>query len=246
MKWERICINIFIGATESKILNHQMKPNRIILIRHGESESNIDKSFHGQKPDYTSQLTDKGKAQAEIAGSELKSFIKDESIFFYVSPYWRTRQTFEGIAKHFNKDKFQIREEPRLREQEWGHLRDIEHCLQADKERDSFGTFYYRLPDGESAADVYDRVSDFFGTLHRDFRKEYFPGNAVIITHGMTIRLFVMRWFHLTVEQFEELANPKNCQIVLLEKNEDNKYDLKTVLDKHKVKHNFQRPLILD
>lgn len=33
-------------------------------------------------------------------------------------------------------------------------------------------TFYFkRIPDGESAADVYDRVSDFFGTLHRDFEK---------------------------------------------------------------------------
>jgi len=46
--------------------------------------------------------------------------------------------------------------------------------------RDAYGTFYYRIPDGESAADVFDRVSDFFGTLNRDFRKENFPQNAVI------------------------------------------------------------------
>lgn len=82
--------------------------------------------------------------------------------------------------------------------------------------------------------------------MHRDFEKENFLENTVIVTHGMTIRLFVMRWFHLTVEQFEELANPKNCQIILLEKNETDKYELKTKLDKHKVKHNFQRPLTID
>jgi broad specificity phosphatase PhoE len=221
-----------------------MKPGRIILIRHGESIPNIDKSFHGLKPDYTAELTATGEKQALLAGQELKKIIKDESAFFYVSPYWRTRQTAENILKSFQKEKIQLREDPRLREQEWGHLRNVEECLQLDEERDAFGTFYFRLPDGESAADVYDRVSDFFSTLHRDFEKENFPANAVIITHGMTIRLFLMRWFHFTVEQFEELANPKNCQIFILEKNQQNKYDLKTQLGTHKVKHNYQRPLI--
>jgi broad specificity phosphatase PhoE len=98
------------------------------------------------------------------------------------------------------------REESQLREQEWGHTRNMDDCVKAGKERDSFGTFYYRLPDGESAADVYDRVSDFPGTLHRDFEKESFPENTVVITHGITTRLILMRWFHWTVEQFEEHA----------------------------------------
>ena len=74
--------------------------------------------------------------------------------------------------------------------------------------RDAYGTFYYRISEGESGADVYDRVSDFFGTLHRDFEKPDFPANALIVTHGMTLRLFLMRWFHWTVEEFEQLANP--------------------------------------
>lgn len=130
-----------------------MKPQRVILIRHGESESNIDKSFHGQRPDYTSELTNKGVIQADLAGQQLKSILGQESVFFYVSPYWRTRMTFEQIMKHLERDKLVWREEPRLREQEWGHLRDMDHCLKADRERDSFGTFYFRLPDGESAAD---------------------------------------------------------------------------------------------
>jgi broad specificity phosphatase PhoE len=66
-----------------------MKPKRIILIRHGESESNIDKTFYSQKPDYTSQLTLKGIEQAEDAGRRLKLLIGEESVFFYVSPFWR-------------------------------------------------------------------------------------------------------------------------------------------------------------
>jgi broad specificity phosphatase PhoE len=219
-----------------------MKPRRIILIRHGESEANIDKSFHGQRPDYTSELTPHGMDQADLAGKELKSMLGNESVFFYVSPYWRARMTFEQITRHFEKQQLTWREEPRLREQEWGHLRDVEACLKADKERDSFGAFYFRLSDGESAADVYDRVSDFFGTLHRDFEKQQFPDNAVVITHGITIRLFLMRWFHWTVEDFEEHANPTNCQMIILERLANMKYRLLTEMKKHKVSHTYQRP----
>jgi broad specificity phosphatase PhoE len=220
-----------------------MKPKRIILIRHGESEANLDKILHSQKPDYAIELTDKGLLQASEAGQELRSIVGDESVFFYISPYWRTRMTFEEIAPHFETDLLQLREEPRLREQEWGHLKDLDVCKTDDEQRDAFGTFYYRLPDGESCADVYDRVSDFFGTLHRDFEKADFPENAVMITHGTAIRLFLMRWFHWTVEEFEELANPKNCQVIVMERNENNKYTLLTEMKKHKVKHEYQRPL---
>jgi len=219
-----------------------MKPKRIILIRHGESEANVDRAFYGQRPDYTSELTSNGLVQADEAGKQLRTILGQETAFFYISPYWRTRTTFEQISKHFDRDKIKWREEPRLREQEWGHIRNVDESIKSDRERDSFGTFYFRLPDGESAADVYDRVSDFFGTLHRDFEKDNFPENAVVITHGMTIRLFLMRWFHLTVEQFEEHANPVNCQIIILEQSPEKKYHLTTEMKKHTVYHSYQRP----
>ena len=220
-----------------------MKPRRIILVRHGESEANIDKSIHGLKPDYTAELTPAGIAQADSVGAHLKLLLASESIFFYVSPYWRTRMTFEQIVKHFDTDRIKLREEPRLREQEWGHIRRFEETSVIEKERDGFGTFYFRLPDGESGADVYDRVSDFIGTLHRDFEKNDYPENVIIITHGMTIRVFLMRWFHWTVEQFEEHGNPKNCEIVTLERGDNEKYILCTAMKKRRPSHKYQRPI---
>ena len=154
-----------------------------------------------------------------------------------MSPLFRTRQTFQEVAKAFPASQFAHQEEPRLREQEWGHLRDKAECDRIDAERDSYGTFYYRIPDGESAADVFDRVSDFFSTLFRDFEKPDFPANAVMVTHGMTIRLFLMRWFHYTVEQFERLPNPRNCATLCLDLQPDGKYRLDTVLPTRDVKH---------
>ncbi len=223
-----------------------MKPHRIILVRHGESEGNIDKSIYGVKPDYTLELTAEGRKQAFEAGQKISEIVKNESMFFYVSPMWRTRSTFEEIAKSLNRSKIEYREEPRIREQEWGHLRTIEEGKKVEEIRDAYGTFYFRIPDGESAADVYDRISDFFGTLHRDFRKDNYSQNAIIVTHGMAIRLFLMKWFHWTVEEFELLANPKNCEIVILEQDLNGKFRLKSDVKKwDDTFHNFKRPIQL-
>ena len=209
-----------------------MRPRRIILVRHGESVGNVDRNVYESVPDYKLVLSSLGRQQAVEAGKKLKEMIKEESSFFYISPHWRTRETFKYISESFESATIRTREEPRIREQEWGHLRNLEEFKKIDKERAEFGRFYFRMPNGESPADVYDRVSDFFGTLHRDFDKQAFPENCIIITHGMTIRLFLMRWFHWTVEEFEEIKNPDNCAVIIMEKQENGRYKLVTELEK--------------
>jgi broad specificity phosphatase PhoE len=210
-----------------------MRPKRIILIRHGESEGNVDENVYSNKPDYKLDLTSKGLEQAEKCGINLRKITKNESCFFYVSPLFRTRQTYKQIVKSYTKELYETQEEPRVREQEWGHLKDVQTCDNINLARDEYGVFYYRIPDGESAADVYDRVSDFYGTLHRDFEKENFRDNCIVVTHGMTIRLFLMKWFHWTVEEFENLKNPENCDVIVLEKGADDKYKLLTEMKKN-------------
>ena len=106
------------------------------------------------------------------------------------------------------------------------------------KQRDNFSTFYYRIPDGESGADVYDRLSTFLETLHRDFNKPNYPQNTLIVTHGLTLRLFLMRWFHWTVEEFENLRNPYNCQVVVMQKQADDHYEL---ISKFNKRNNYGR-----
>lgn len=44
---------------------------------------------------------------------------------------------------------------------------------------------------------------------------------VVIVTHGLTARLFLMRWFHLTVDQFHSLYNMGNCERYNLELRHD-------------------------
>jgi len=157
----------------------------------------------------------------------------NKKTMFYISPIWRSRQTFEEIYESFSAKDVLWREDPRIREQEWGHLRNKEECERIDNERESFGPFYYRVPDGESCADVYDRVGSFFNTLHRDFEKPEFPDNCVIVTHGISIRCILMRWFHWTVEEFDATHNPLNCEIFQMRLHPNTeKYELLTPLKK--------------
>ena len=88
-------------------------------------------------------------------------------------------------------------------------------------ERQRFGRFFYRFPNGgESGADVYDRMTIFEDHLVRDIETGRFPENCsvVIVTHGLTLRLFLMRWFHWSVEDLESVFNPPHCVPIILEK----------------------------
>lgn len=209
-----------------------MRPKRIILIRHGESHGNIDKSFYHTTQDFALTLSPNGVKQAKQAGLQIQKIIGDGLVRVYLSPYYRTRETYQWISESIKANINKAVEDPRIREQDWGHLRHPDDNKEIIAERDEFSTFYYRIPDGESGADVYDRVSSFLDTLHRDFEKKDFPENVLIVTHGLTLRLFLMRWFHWTVEEFEKLRNPKNCQIVVMEKQSNNHYHLVSELKK--------------
>jgi broad specificity phosphatase PhoE len=209
-----------------------MRPQRIILVRHGESEGNLDRSRYHTIQDFALKLTPAGIKQATLAGIKIKELLEDEKVYVYLSPYFRTRETFQYIRQSIEKNVIKAIEDPRIREQDWGHLRHPDDNKDIIEERDNFSVFYYRIPDGESGADVYDRVSSFFDTLHRDFEKTDFPENVLIVSHGLTMRLFLMRWFHWSVEEFESLRNPKNCQIVIMEKQADNHYKLISELEK--------------
>ncbi|MCX6927088.1 MAG: histidine phosphatase family protein [Verrucomicrobia bacterium] len=214
-----------------------MKPKRILLARHGESKGNIDQDVYASTPDYALPLTPRGEKQAEQLGREIRRLIAGEKIHFYVSPWRRTRETFMGVVKALDRAQWTATEDPRLREQEWGHLRTPEATKVIEQERNAYGTFYYRFDDGESGADVYDRCSGLLETVYRDFRKDDFPPNCAFIGHSLTNRLLITRWLHWTPEQFERIANPKNCELWRMSLQPDGRYRMITPLQTEPVAH---------
>lgn len=95
----------------------------------------------------------------------------------------------------------------------------------AKAERRTFGRFFFRFPNGEAGLDVYNRVSSFLSTLarHLDHLSESEHSdltnmNILIVTHGLTLRLFLMRYFQLSVDEFEHSYNAQNAKLVVLDR----------------------------
>lgn len=67
-------------------------------------------------------------------------------------------------------------------------------------------------------ADVYDRMTIFEDHMIRDINAGRFRDNTslVLLTHGLALRVFLMRWFHWTVDQFMNVYNPPNAEVSAL------------------------------
>jgi broad specificity phosphatase PhoE len=183
------------------------------LVRHGESEANTGKVSSQAFGDHAIPLTARGRDQAHDAGRAIGRPFLDGALI-YASPYRRTRETLHGIfagSGAGTSDAVRIYEDPRLRETEHGY----EEVAAQQERRKVHGWFYYRFSGGESPADTYDRASSFLESLMRQVERKG-SERVLVVTHGLFIRCFVMRFLHLTVEDFDLLANPANCAVVTL------------------------------
>ncbi len=185
---------------------------QIKLIRHGESLANVGLLKPAEVGDHTIGLTPLGERQAHAAGERVGAGFLAGALI-YCSPFQRARQTLTGVLAGAGvaREPLRVYEDPRLREVEHGYT-DVE--AQAAL-REAHGWFYYRFHGGESPADCYDRTSGFLESLMRQSERKG-TEQVLIVTHGLTIRCFVMRFLHLTVEQFDVMANPGNGEIVTL------------------------------
>lgn len=112
----------------------------------------------------------------------------------------------------------QVREDPRLREREFSGTFQREQVDRSDEF--NYSRFFWRPERGESCADVHDRISLFMGSLWRDISNKPLMQDAtvVIVSHGLTSRLFVMRWLKWRHEMLSRTCNPPNCGLLVLER----------------------------
>jgi hypothetical protein len=118
------------------------------------------------------------------------------------------------------------------------HVENPRKVRTAKAERRTFGRFFFRFPNGEAGLDVYNRASSFLATLARDIRQideRYYllhpeqrqdpttrdamaNMNILVVTHGLTLRLILMRYFQLSVEEFENSYNSQNARLVTMDR----------------------------
>lgn len=127
-------------------------PNKVVLIRHGQSMGNINEDLYSTTPDNAMPLTKLGWEQARHAGQVLREQVlpPGESVHFIVSPYVRTVETFHGVVSAWcdpssfsyiqDRDKrlkawyqrllelgLTWHEDPRIREQDFGNYQ-VREC----------------------------------------------------------------------------------------------------------------------
>jgi 2,3-bisphosphoglycerate-dependent phosphoglycerate mutase len=221
------------------------RPIRLFLVRHGESEANLDKSVVSRFPDHHIPLSPDGKAQAAKAGEYLATTLANTRARLFVSPYVRTRQTAEMIEQALNgaNVRFDRREAIELRELEFGLFDGIpDENLQKEhpaaykhyeKYKRFAGEFFAPMPLGESRCSVADRVKGIFGTILRDASPDRTDpiSDFVIVSHGVTIRCFRMQWMHYPWEWYDHQMNPGNCSVQLIEGRAGGGYDDRLVFE---------------
>lgn len=195
----------------------------IYIIRHGESEGNArmvgDDNYI---IDSNIKLNQTGIEQAKEAGRILSKHLNVLDGVFWVSPFTRTRETFQNICETANEDinGYDYIEDPRLVEQDFGDFdfqfynkwKDLSpHSFFINQARynDESGRFFARLENGESMLDVYNRISLFVKT--RLETSSYH--NNIIVTHGYASIALTMFLLNSSIEAFYHTETPPNGSI---------------------------------
>ncbi len=187
--------------------------------------------------DYDTPLTKTGIIQAKQVGKKLEKTVEFPDVI-YVSPYARTRHTFDAMRSEWKElKKVKTVYEERIREQEHGlatvfndwRVYNVMNPLQGLLYKLE-GGYEYRFLNGESKTDVRDRVRDFLGTLVREHAKE----NVLVISHHLTILSFRANLEHWDREQFTYIdrnEKPINCGVTVYKGHPELGKDGKLVLD---------------
>ncbi len=221
---------------------------RIILIRHGESEGNIDDYAYVEKGDERVGLTDKGHLQAVQAGLFLNEYYKriglKESPSLFVSSYQRAQETLTGI--NFGLDAGyhgEPKEDVRLIEQNFGALAYLKHSKNPLRRIGADIMFHFakavhkgtpfsgRTPFGDSPKDIFESIKSFGETLDRDIKNG--EETFTIVSHGAVIKAFMMAQFHLPMSAWQDLDTPGNTDIFVIDGEPEN-WSIKRIFDGEK------------
>ncbi|WP_313370539.1 histidine phosphatase family protein [Sedimentibacter sp.] len=180
----------------------------IYLVRHGESEANIQNRFSGITD---VELSAKGRKQAAIAGNNVKPYKID---YAYSSPLKRANDTAKIICDVNNIDVNEIIIENSLIEVNFGLFENMtwDEIRENHREESENWISYkhrYKFPEGESYDDIVNRISSFVDKV---------PDSSLIVTHFGVIQSILL---YLDIADDNNLWDYmiKNCDIIVLDKN---------------------------
>lgn len=185
--------------------------SRLVLVRHGESQWNLENRFTGW---VDVPLTDTGRREAAHAGELLRGMHFDRA---FTSVLQRAIETLEIILHGIGQEGMPVERGAALNERHYGELQGLNKAETAKK----FGAEQVHVwrrsydvapPGGESLKDTAARTLPYFEDT---IMPHVAAGRDVlVVAHGNSLRSIVMHLDRLTTEEVLQLNIATGVPIV--------------------------------
>ena len=194
--------------------------NKLILLRHGQSQWNLENKFTGWK---NVPLTEKGEMEAKKAGELIKKN-KIHIDFIFSSILERANKTAEIAIKEanlqnlINNNKLILTKHQDLNERDYGDLVGLNKEETANK----FGKEQVHIwrrsydtppPNGESLKDVVERVSPYFKKNIKPLLDQ--NNNVLIAAHGNSLRAMMIELGMYKPEEISSIELPTGSPLCI-------------------------------
>lgn len=184
---------------------------RLVLLRHGESQWNLENRFTGW---VDVPLTPKGIQEAKNAGEKLRGFTFDRA---FTSVLERANETLRLALDVIGQPKIPIERGKALNERMYGDLQGLNKAETAKKYGEAQVKIWRRSydvppPGGESLKDTAERVLPYY---EQTIKPYLLKGETILIAaHGNSLRALIMELEQLSREQVLELNIPTGAPLL--------------------------------
>jgi len=208
--------------------------NNLILVRHGQSQWNLQRRFTGWAD---IDLTEKGKLEAEQAGKLIKE-LNLEFHSYFSSELKRAINSLDIILKILNKKNENIFKAQELNERHYGGLTSLnkdETIKKYGNEQVQIWRRSFNIPppamesshpfkkkintniESESLKDTFDRVVPFY--VKKIQPLIYSKKNILIVFHGNSCRALLMKILNISKEKIVQFEIPTGNPLLIKFKN---------------------------
>lgn len=186
---------------------------KIFLIRHAQSEEDVDPSIRNRVHDSRISVTSTGKSQVFELVNKLRSRLAIyKSVKIIASSTNRAQQTMRLFSSQIPEVDFEIKHEKCVRNLDWGDVND-QTIRSVEQERYSTGVLYFQFPNGDDSKRFVSDIELFVAGLLEKGQDDSHAECVVIFTHGFALRVIAKAILRISDDDFRYLANPTNCYV---------------------------------